>query len=169
MIKSLYCVRNCKLLNVIKEDLRLPSSVMISNLIWWEGASSFKSKPFISLEVYTKQHWLFFLQHLCIIDLLSNTISLGKFLIPLWGFCLVKGKKSKGIKHSNCVLGGFDDVPGYRMTEVFMVSSFSKGSLDKKCVGWECCVNAGTKLEYTTGFLWQQQNSHLQCFSPSQY
>lgn len=31
MIKSLYCVRNCKLLNVIKEDLRLPSSVIISN------------------------------------------------------------------------------------------------------------------------------------------
>lgn len=36
-------------------------------------------------------------------------------------------------------------MPGYRMTEVFMVSSFSKGSLDKKCVGWECCVNAGTR------------------------
>lgn len=114
-------------------------------LIWWEGASRFKSNPFISLEVYTKQHWLFSFQHLCIIDLLSNTISLGKFLIPLWGFCLVKGKKSKGMKHSNCVLGGFDNVPGYRMSEVFMVSSFSKGSLAKKWVGWECCVNAGTR------------------------
>lgn len=49
------------------------------------------------------------------------------------------------MKHSNCVLGGFDGVPGYRMTEVFMVSSFSKGSLDEKWVGWECCVNAGTR------------------------
>lgn len=31
MIKSPYYIRNCKLLNVIKEDLRLPSSVVISN------------------------------------------------------------------------------------------------------------------------------------------
>lgn len=31
MINSLCCVRNCNPLNVIKEDLRLPSSVIISN------------------------------------------------------------------------------------------------------------------------------------------
>lgn len=59
-------------------------------------------------------------------------------------------------------------MPGYGMTEVFMVSSFSKGSLDKNELAGNAVSVQIPDMEYATGFPWQQQSSHLQSFSPSQ-